>query len=202
MNADIRDLIERSAARLQRDDLTAAQARAVAVECGEAESLVAQRIAAIAPRNEIRAAGPERARVLATGSEAELRALDDEHARLTVQAERLIALRDRASALRQALAAREASEALPGQFEALGEALARLEAARKAVAAAEQVAHALRGVIAQGRGTALAGGHPAPVAPVALVRRLIELHPAAARHPEHAADQLGVRLGDLRPEAA
>lgn len=195
---DVAELIRWAAGELQRDDLTSGEARAVENETGEAAHRLGQRVAAIAPRSEGRGPGPARQVVLATGTDADLQALDAEHDRLASQVERLAALRSHATSLRQAAQAREASEGLPAQLAALGEALDRLGAARKAVAAGEQLVQELRGMVGQSRAVASAAGLPAPAASPELVRRLIELHPAAARHAQAAAEQLGVTLAAVR----
>lgn len=195
---DVAELIRRAAAELARTDLTSGEARQLQSECGEAAYHLAQRVAAIAPRSEGRGPGPARQVVLATGTDADLQALDAEHDRLASQVERLVALRDRATAVRQAAQAREASEGLPAQLAALSEALDRLGAARKAVAAGEQLVQELRGMVGQSRALARTAGLPAPAASPELVRRLIELHPAAARHAQAAAEQLGVTLAAVR----
>lgn len=192
--ADVSALIERAAAELQRADLTSGEARQLQSETGQAAHQLAERVTAIAPRDAVRGPGRERARILATGTDADLQALDAEHARLAAQAERLVALRDRAHLVRQAAAAREASEGLPAQLDALGEALDRLGAARKAVSAGEQVVQELRAMVATSRGVARAAGLPAAAASPELAQRLVELLPAAAKHPREAFEQLGVTL--------
>ncbi|MDH2021228.1 hypothetical protein N5J29_00490 [Stenotrophomonas sp. GD03680] len=143
--------------------------------------------------------GPVYKRALASGSDEELAALQQEFDRLTVDRDRVRSIHDSLHQTRHAMAVKEASEALPGLQEKLEASIEQAEDTQKALERSFDALQEAYVAVVQARGLAHQGGMPKAGAKPDVVRRLIALSPlsqqnrsALAWRPDVHVDNLGV----------
>ena len=143
--------------------------------------------------------GPVYKKALASGTDQELAALQQEFDRLTVDRDRVRSIHDSLHQTRQAMAVKEASEALPGLQEKLEASIEQAEDMQKALERSFDALQEAYVAVVQARGLAHQGGMPKAGAKPDVVRRLIALSPlsqqnrsALAWRPDVHVDNLGV----------
>nr|WP_312391875.1 hypothetical protein [Stenotrophomonas geniculata] len=143
--------------------------------------------------------GPVYQKALTSGTHEEVAELQKEFDRLCVDQDRMKAIYDTLSRIRQEMAIKEASEALPSLQEKLEASIAQAEDTQKALERSFDALQEAYVAVFQARGLALHGGLPAAGAKSDVVRRLIALSPlsqqnrsALAWRPDVHVDNLGV----------
>ncbi len=152
--------------------------------------------------------GPERHRILITGSVKEVQALDEEYADLKVESEQLRAQRNELSVRLRAAKGREALDGMPGQYDDLASLLRKAAKARAAYAAALRDIEASLLEIERTRVDAnragLEVGRQVAAAPASLYSQLDALRPSddLSSHllfGRHSDERLDMILGTRRP---
>lgn len=198
---------QRIAAALSANSLTASHCTELIKEAAERVQAVEQRLKAIRPPGKNGGApGPERHRVLATGTAQKVTALDEEYSALKVEADQLNAQRNELSRHRTEARGREAVEGMPARYKSLS---AKIQDARRA---RQVYADALREVegslkqVEQDRRNASQARLRITAAPVEVYAELDALQPGSdLTSPlltgRHSDDRLATILGVGRPRA-
>lgn len=183
----VADLIQRAAKALERADLSSADAAALQTEVSTAAIELGERVVDIRPSIPgLHGSGRLRAQIAATGSDADMLALDREFEQLAPQAERLSIQRDQLNQRRQAALAREAAAGMPMTLASLADAVDALESAHRAVAEREQSVRHAYTQVSQARSLARNAGLPAAAGDVELARRMVRVMPDYQRHQDDA----------------
>ncbi len=169
---------QRVAAALGSKSLSAADCKALLLEVQQRDGVVNMRLEAIKPaKSSIGTAGPDRLKVLATGSALDVQRLDDEYQALAIEAEQLRAQRGELARRRQEAVVREAVEGAADRYRDFARKLEAAADARQAFEAALKAVDAVYGEIEQTRYTANAARAVLPAAPPGLLTQVEALRP-------------------------
>lgn len=174
------------------DQLSSTDASTLMKEVGLCFVEIEARVVATQPRSPTRPQGKAREAIAMTGAPADLIALDAEHARLAVLADRLQAQREALARIRQTARGREACESLPGLMKNFAREVSDVETALKTLADARAKVRASVDSIHNARHLASMHGGKLPVPDMKLVGRLIQCDPQYQRQPQDFAERLGM----------
>lgn len=152
--------------------------------------------------------GPVYKRALTSGTHEEVAALQQEFDRLSIDRDRVRSIHDSLHGIRQEMAIKEASEALPALQEKLDASIKQAEDMQKALERSFDTLQDAYVAVVQARGLAHQGGLPMAGAKPDVVQRLIALSPLSQQNrgalswrPDVHVDNLGVDREEARAAA-
>lgn len=152
--------------------------------------------------------GPVYKKVLANGTHEEVAALQQEFDRLSIDRDRVKSIHDDLHRIRQEMAIKEASEALPALQEKLDASIKQAEDMQKALERSFDELQDAYVAVVQARGLAHQGNLPMAGAKPDVVQRLIALSPLSQQNrgalswrPDVHVDNLGVDREEARAAA-
>lgn len=170
-------LQQRVAAALT-EPLTAKQCGELIMQVQKRAAQVELRLEAIRPaKSATGSCGPERQRILATGSPDDVKALEAEYDTLAVEDAQLKAQREELRQRRQQARVSEAVDGMPDRYKVFSAKLAAAENARQAFTDALQAVDAAYIDIEQARYTANAARAALPPAPAGVLEKIEALRP-------------------------
>lgn len=152
--------------------------------------------------------GPVYKKALASGTHEEVAELQQEFDRLSIDRDRVRSIHDGLHRIRQEMAIKEASEALPALQEKLDASIKQAEDMQKALERSFDTLQDAYVAVVQARGLAHQGGLPMAGAKPDVVQRLIALSPLSQQNrgalswrPDVHVDNLGVDREEARAAA-